>query len=414
MSFKITSRQAAFGDYIIYKTILRDASGVFEKSPIKVAGISAGRIKKIQLFDDKALVVFEVLKEVKVTQGSELQVKTVGLLGEKYIDILLGGEDNFRLPEDSIIPSIESGGFENIAKELSDILSDMRDIIHNIKVSIAPEHDGDEFPIRSIIYALKEMTESLSYELDSNNRDSLMAGIKKVSPAIDDVKYAMEDLRAIMEKIRKGQGTLGKLISDEEVIDQVTQTLSGVNRLVNRVDSIQTELNIFTAANSVQNNITELSLDISPSPERFYRVGVVTSDFGIENQKEVRTSVAGGPVTLTETTEVEKGGYLFNAMIGRKVNNWNFRVGLLESSGGLGIDYYLASQNFKLSLDLFDYREAIGPQMRLGLNFHLWNVFYGKIAGEDVLTDKGHRSLSLGAGFRFTDEDLKGLVAFFF
>ena len=53
LSFKITSDQASFGDYITYKTIIRDSSGIFEKSPIKIAGISAGRIKKIELYQDK-------------------------------------------------------------------------------------------------------------------------------------------------------------------------------------------------------------------------------------------------------------------------------------------------------------------------------------------------------------------------
>jgi phospholipid/cholesterol/gamma-HCH transport system substrate-binding protein len=42
MSLKITSNKSGFGDYVTYKTILSDASGFFEKSSIKVAGINAG------------------------------------------------------------------------------------------------------------------------------------------------------------------------------------------------------------------------------------------------------------------------------------------------------------------------------------------------------------------------------------
>ena len=45
MSLKITTNKSGFGEYVTYKTVLKDASGIFEKSSIKVAGINAGRIK---------------------------------------------------------------------------------------------------------------------------------------------------------------------------------------------------------------------------------------------------------------------------------------------------------------------------------------------------------------------------------
>ena len=49
MSFKITSNQSGFGQYVTFRTIVKDASGIFPKTPIKVAGISAGRITSIEL-----------------------------------------------------------------------------------------------------------------------------------------------------------------------------------------------------------------------------------------------------------------------------------------------------------------------------------------------------------------------------
>ena len=73
-------------------------------------------------------------------------------------------------------------------------------------------------------------------------------------------------------------------------------------------------------------------------------------------------------------------------MIGRKIHNWTVRFGLFESVGGFGLDYDFTEYNTKLYLDLFDYRDNIGPQLKIGLNVQFWNVFYGKIAGEDLIT----------------------------
>ncbi|PIR14528.1 MAG: hypothetical protein COV50_02160, partial [Flavobacteriales bacterium CG11_big_fil_rev_8_21_14_0_20_35_7] len=87
MSLKITSNQSGFGAYKRYHTIIQDASGIFPKTPIKVAGINAGRLISIELEDNKAHITFEVLDKVKIPKGSKLKIKTVGFLGDKYLEI---------------------------------------------------------------------------------------------------------------------------------------------------------------------------------------------------------------------------------------------------------------------------------------------------------------------------------------
>ena len=206
---------------------------------------------------------------------------------------------------------------------------------------------------------------------------------------LDNVEDVTGDFKTVMGKISKGQGTLGRLIVDEEVVDQVTETLSGVRKLVNKLDSIKTEVQVFTMANPKRDGVTDLNLKIYPSPGKFYHLGVATAEFGVEGKKEVRSVTDGGSEQITQTTEKKKGGYRFNAMIGRRVKNWTFRFGLLESSGGMGVDYHFKPYNVGLNLDLFDHRESLGPQLRLSLNTRFWNIFYGKISGEDLLAGRG-------------------------
>ena len=97
MSVKITSNQPGFGSYVTYKTILDDASGIMEKSNIKVAGINAGKIKKIELAGNKALITFEMKEDIKITKNSRLQLKSVGFLGDKFLDVDIGAADTTRL-----------------------------------------------------------------------------------------------------------------------------------------------------------------------------------------------------------------------------------------------------------------------------------------------------------------------------
>lgn len=438
MSLKITANQSGFGQYITYRTIVDDASGIFPKTPIKVAGISAGRIKKIDLQGNQALITFEVLERVKVTKGSKLRIKTVGFLGDKYLEVLVAKGDK-RLEGSSLIESEDKGGLENLTKDVSEVLQDVKVIVKNIKKSVAPE--GQPSPLKQIVADIKEAVENtkkvtesmkniisdneekfenlianlesfskrLNDQLDKSKKDSLLAEVNKI---LGNVKNMTADLQNIASNLRQGKGTLGKILVEEEIADEVKETLAGVKKIVGKVDAIRTELSIFTGVDTNDGGRTEANLIIYPSPERFYTLGVTTSELGPTKEEETRTSLNGAPETVEVTKRTERDSYTFNVLLGRKVHNWSFRGGLIESTGGVGVDYEIPTIGTILTAEAFDYQRNVGINLRLSSEVHLWNVFYGRLAAEDVIEDT--RSLVISGGLRFTDEDLKGLLGFFF
>jgi len=138
MSLKVTTNQSGFGDYVPYKTIVEDASGVFPKTPIKIAGINAGRIKTIELSDgNRALIEFEVLEKIKISSDSKLRIKTVGFLGDKYLEIEVGQKTD-RLKAGSLIGSLESGGLGDLTKNATELMDDVRGIVKELKTTLAP------------------------------------------------------------------------------------------------------------------------------------------------------------------------------------------------------------------------------------------------------------------------------------
>ncbi len=79
---------------------LSDNSSVFKLGGLKVgalveiAGVEVGRVRSLSLDDNyQARVVLDIDKKVKLQDDSIASIKTKGLLGEKYIDIVPGGED---------------------------------------------------------------------------------------------------------------------------------------------------------------------------------------------------------------------------------------------------------------------------------------------------------------------------------
>jgi len=61
---------------------------------VEIAGVEIGRVKNISLNDDyQASVILDINKEIKLQDDSIASIKTKGLLGEKFVEIVPGGED---------------------------------------------------------------------------------------------------------------------------------------------------------------------------------------------------------------------------------------------------------------------------------------------------------------------------------
>lgn len=440
MSLKITSNQSGFGDYVSYKTIVRDASGIFPKTPIRVAGINAGRIKKIELIGNNALINFEVLEKVKVTTNSKLRIKSVGFLGDKYLEIYIGDSDRRLEPGGSIV-SEEGAGLAKLMKNASEIMKDVKDMVSSMKETLAPS--DDVAPIKKILDNVNQITidarevmSSLKGALADNDEklNNTIANFEKFSnqlahesdgevdgTAISELKLILEnakkmsnDMHELVADIRNGKGTIGRLLVEDDIIDDVQQTMAGIKKLVTRVDNIRTELSLYSGATTESGSLSSLHLKILPSPERFYLLGVTTSEFGAESEVVTTTSVDGGTESITTKKEKTKGQWKFDLQLGRTIHDWSFRGGIIESGGGFGIDYNLQSWNQRFSFEVYDYQETLGMNIRLTTSFQIKNVFYGKLAAESRTKTLSDAVYSVSAGLRFNDEDMKALLGFFF
>ncbi|WP_127714972.1 MlaD family protein [Halobacteriovorax sp. HLS] len=436
MSLKITSNQSGFGEYVTYRTIVNDASGIFPKTPIKVAGINAGRIKKIELQGNQALITFEVLNTIKIVKDSMLKIKTVGFLGDKYLEISIGLSQDL-LSDNGFILSQEGAGVEKLVKDAGDVLEDVKVMMKSLRSSISPEGQvspvkkmlddlnvvaanarvateslknvlaGNEEKLNALIGNLERFSEQIAYHTDDQEQNSAMKDLKSILANADSMTA---DLKALVADVKEGKGTLGKFLVEEEIADEVKQTLSSVNKIVGRVDDIRTELSVFLGAGSEEGSSSGGALRIFPSPERFYILGLTSSDFGPENEKETIRTINGVTTTEVEKT-TRKNVFRFDLQIGRKLHNWHVRGGIIESTGGVGVDYDFFNGATRVSFDAYDYRTNLGPNLRLATEVQLWNVFYGKVSGLDLATK--NRAGMLSIGLRFNDEDIKGLVGFF-
>jgi phospholipid/cholesterol/gamma-HCH transport system substrate-binding protein len=95
----------------------------------------------------------------------------------------------------------------------------------------------------------------------------------------------------------------------------------------------------------------------------------------------------------------------FTALFAKNFYDLTVKGGLIESSGGLGLDYYLYRRDLRLSVEAFDFDDLV---LRAYLRYNVFRGLY-LVGGGDHMADD-LRSAFVGVGLFITNDDLKFLA----
>jgi phospholipid/cholesterol/gamma-HCH transport system substrate-binding protein len=223
------------------------------------------------------------------------------------------------------------------------------------------------------------------------------------------------NIRDITDKVKKGEGTVGKLLTDSETIDKLNSTLSGVNKFITKADKTALVLDghggLLTHTGGSKMYV---SLAFQPTWDKFYLLGVNTGPRFSSNVTRTTTTnnpdSAGATSSTVRTDNQSENAIFLNAQFGKRFSNTVARLGLFETTGGFAIDQYFLDDTIKLYTEVYRFNSAAGStakaQVNLGGEIHLYKPFYAWIGGDDLINNN-YRNVFVGAGLRFTDNDLK-------
>ncbi|MGE5189363.1 MAG: MlaD family protein [Gemmatimonadota bacterium] len=331
----------------------------------------------------------DILKNVRETTAA---LKTVVVANEDRMNRILANVDTL------------SGDLREIASANKE---DLRASIANLRAF--SETLKNETP--GLAKKLETMSEQISGVV-GENRENLREGIANLKSASAKLDNTLETAQAVLAKIDRGEGTLGKLLTDNTVHDSLAKTLDGINRFVRKGESLKTFLDYrleYLAEPSDYKHY--VSLRLQPAEDKYYLLGVVDDPRGRFDSTITTTTVDGGPpVTVTE--ESYKNKLKFTAIVAKRYSNLTIRGGVLESTGGLGLDYGLLKDRLTIGVDAFDFsRKDAKAHLKVFGNYDIVKNLYVTGGVDDILNDnKDLRTFFLGFGIKFADEDLKTVL----
>jgi len=85
-------------EYTVYAKF-SNVSGLKKKAAVTMAGVEIGRVEDIRLQDGAAVVAMRITKNVKLEEDAIASIKTMGIIGDKYIAVSAGASEQRIPPE---------------------------------------------------------------------------------------------------------------------------------------------------------------------------------------------------------------------------------------------------------------------------------------------------------------------------
>ena len=456
------------GGYVVH-AFLDDATGLATHSRVTIAGIPVGSVDSIRLVTDEgsphhgqARIDVRVNKDVPLYTDGTLGKHTTTLLGE-YVIVLTPGTKEPKLKDgDEINVVPEEASVDDIKKNINDVAKLVKQVAQQLANSVGTEQGGQN--IRDILKNMADATEALNKTIRENRdviRDTL-ARIDRITAANEvPLTKALENIRAISEDIRnltaaisgrggsqagtevretitrldasskslqsalehvdhvagrldRGEGTLGRLSKDETLINDVQEAAEGINSFIGPVSRLQTIVGLRADYNFLSNTFKSyFELRLQPREDKFIMIQLINDPKGFTSFTKTTTETDNPtqPAKSTTISQVTTNQFRFSLEIARQLGPVRGRFGIIESTGGIGLDLVLFNGRFELVNDLFGFAEQAVPRFRSYIAYQFINRLF-LLGGVDNVFLDSQRDYFIGLQLRYNDEDLKAMLPF--
>lgn len=221
--FAISGDQVLFADQYRLKTKFKHVTGLGPGSVVQVLGFPVGNVESIEFDKDSTdlVVTLRLYSEFqnKITKGSIADVRTKGALGDKYIYIEPGDSDLVLKEGEFVAANSEEDFLSMISSQASEI-----DRVFSIlkKLDQILTDVNGEGQVKEMMTGFKDTAGELKL---------IAKDLRSVTKSFNDnqtgteISIAAKRLNNVLDKIDKGEGTLGALINDSSLHDSLKRLL---------------------------------------------------------------------------------------------------------------------------------------------------------------------------------------------
>ncbi len=213
MVFAVSDIQSLFKKKKAMKALFLFSDGIEKNAQVRLSGIKVGKVADIRVapeFADKIELTLSIFRETVIKQDTKAAIKSLGLVGGKYVE-LTGGTPKARLLEPGgVIIGEESFKLEDLTKAALDVAGKLKNIATNLDHML-----GDPALAKSLKTTIQNLQEvSANVKEMTSNKDEVAQTLKNLPVLLKKIDESADNLKALTEKSDKIVGDNKKNIDE--------------------------------------------------------------------------------------------------------------------------------------------------------------------------------------------------------
>ena len=198
-----------------------------EGNPVKLEGYDIGKVSKIKIDDRKIEVQFRVREGVGIRKDSVASINLTSLLGTSYINLSFGSADSPIAQEGDVLPSKDPA-------DINEIMSKVESAVGSI--------------------------------------DGALSGLDVLGTNKEQLSNIVNNIDIVLEDVKEGKGTIGKLFKDDSLYNEAESTFSNVNEITTSIKDgkgtlgkLLNDESLYSDAKTALTNLGQLSKKLNNS-----------------------------------------------------------------------------------------------------------------------------------------------------
>lgn len=258
-----------FSDSNTYYVVYDSVDGLAASNPVILNGVQVGTVQSLKLMtdrDNQIMVKLEVIEELQVGDSTIAALTNSDLLGSKAIMLYLGNSTQMYEGGETLIPYKESSITDIISSKTVPVIdkvdttlarvnrlldSEAKDNIQGILANTRATTDAINTILRSNQENINQITDNIN-QLTSSLRqtqrhiDRLALNMADITDTLKQVEInklvrnandAVLELEAAATKLNAGQGSIGKLMNDEELYENLNRSSAALDLLLRDIQA---------------------------------------------------------------------------------------------------------------------------------------------------------------------------------
>ncbi len=269
-----------------YYAYYAQVGGLQPASRVVINGVKVGTVSSVVLNEDPAKGVeleLSVDKRFSIPVDSRAKIFTDGLMGGKAVEIIYGESEDVVPNEGTITTEVSADLFEMAGSELGALKDQLAEVVEKLTKTLDGVNtiiDTNSDNLAGIIANVNSVTGNINEMLASEKANleqalsSLSAFSKSLGDNAGEIDAMVDNLTKFSEQLSESN-----LVAElEGVMSQVDEALSAINSAEGSVGKLLRDTELYDNLTSASDNLSVLLEDLKANPSRYINVSVFGSN----------------------------------------------------------------------------------------------------------------------------------------